>query len=76
MSIRVHDKTRWLLVGATILVTAGCAADQSRRIARNETDCPMNFTLTCEVRQPGAREAASHCRCVRHKDINALLQGY
>ena len=78
MSARIHDQARWLRwlsVAATIFITAGCAADQSRTGTANAAGCPMNFTLTCEVTRPGATATPSRCRCVRHKDINVLLHG-
>ena len=76
MSARIHNKARWLLVGAIIVITAGCAANQSGKVSRNEAGCPMNFVLTCDVEQPGARKTASNCGCVRRSVINAMLRGH
>jgi hypothetical protein len=35
----------------------------------------MSFTLSCEVSRPGGVSTAENCRCIRHRDINALLHG-
>lgn len=73
MPARSNDKTRWLFVGATMMIMAGCAAHQSGTTARGETDCPMSFTLTCDAKRSGVTTDRANCRCVRHKDIDAFL---
>lgn len=70
---RPHGQARWLLVGVTVMTMAGCAAQQGKSVARNATDCPMSFTLTCDAKRAGATTELTHCRCVRQRDIDAFL---
>lgn len=73
MSARSHDKARWPLVGTMVMFMAGCAAHQGKSVARNETGCPMSFTLTCDAKRSGATNELAKCRCIRHRDIEEFL---
>lgn len=76
MTARFESQCLCLPVCATVLMMAGCAASSGGKVARNEADCPMSFTLTCEARRSGATTTNANCRCVRHKDIGALRRRY
>lgn len=76
MAAQSHETARWLLLTATASLITACAVDGGGRIVRSDADCPMNFTLTCEARRPGATTTYSNCRCVRHGDLVPPLHGH
>jgi hypothetical protein len=63
-----------MLLGLTLAMVTGCAADEGRRIARADAGCPMSSTLVCETRMPGGD--LDRCRCVRNKEIVGFSERY
>jgi hypothetical protein len=66
--------TRFILISAAAFVLSGCVASPGGQVRGPGTGCPMNFKQYCEV--SGHRtESPAHCRCVRHSNINDMLDG-
>lgn len=56
------------------LLLAACASTQSGNLRAARSDCPMGFTMSCDVKGRGANAEYSNCQCVRHKDIDEFLR--
>ena len=68
--------SRSILFSAAAIVLTGCVASPTGQVRGPGTDCPMNFKPYCEVsrHRTGAPDP-QYCRCVRHGDINDMLDG-
>jgi hypothetical protein len=63
----LHGKARWLLLGATLSVVAGCASGGG--MTRSGHECPSGFVEYCDVSNYGSR-----CGCVSRTQIDSVLR--
>ena len=66
--------SRSILFSAAAIVLTGCVASPTGQVGSQGAGCPMNFKQYCEVSRHSTESTdRPYCRCVRHSDINDML---